>query len=128
MKKILAPVGAPKAVGPYSQGVVCGDLVFLAGQIPLDPATGRLVEGTIEDHTRRVLENVTALLESAGLTRRHAVKATVFLADLADFASMNKVYAEYFGENPPARSTIQVAALPLGARIEIEIVAHRGAA
>jgi 2-iminobutanoate/2-iminopropanoate deaminase len=114
---------APAAVGPYSQAVVDGNRVFLSGQIPLDPATAKLVEGDIAAQTRRVLDNVQAVLEAAGSNLSRVVKATVFVTDLRHFAEVNRVYAQYFAADPPARSTVQVAALPLGAAIEIEVIA-----
>ena len=113
-------------MGPYSQAVVDGDRVFLSGQIPLDPTTGKLVEGDIAAQTRRVLDNVKAVLEAAGSDLSRVVKATVFVTDLRHFAEVNRVYAQYFSADPPARSTVQVAALPLGAAIEIEVVAGCG--
>lgn len=116
---------APRAVGPYSQAILAGELVFCSGQIPLDPATGQLVEGDIAAQTGRVLDNLAAVLAAAGSDLAHVVKTTVFLADLGDFAAMNEAYATRFGEHRPARSTVQVAALPRGARIEIECVAVR---
>lgn len=116
---------APKAVGPYSQGIVAGEFVFLSGQIPIDPATGKLVEGDVAAQARRVIENIAAVLGEAGLGLGDVVKTTVFLADMGDFAAMNAVYAESFAGWKPARSTIGVAALPLGARVEIEVVACR---
>lgn len=116
---------APKAVGPYSQAILAGELVFCSGQIPLDPATGQLVEGDIAAQTGRVLDNLAAVLAAAGSDLAHVVKTTVFLADLGDFAAMNEAYATRFGEHRPARSTVQVAALPRGARIEIECIAVR---
>lgn len=124
IKTIIRPADAPEAVGPYSQAVRMGDLLFCSGQIPLDPATGKLVEGDIRAQTERVLENVGAILRSEGLTYAHVVKATVFLTDLAEFNAMNEVYARYFTEDHPARSTVQVAALPRAARVEIEVVAY----
>lgn len=123
----IATPDAPAAVGPYSQGIRAGELVFTAGQVPVDPATGTLVTGPIEDQTRRALDNVRAVLEAAGSGLEHAVKLTVFMTDLGDFKRMNAVYAEYFPGVPPARSAFQVAALPLGAAIEIEAVAVRPA-
>ncbi|HQR67648.1 MAG TPA: RidA family protein [Thermoanaerobaculia bacterium] len=117
---------APKAIGPYAQGVRVGNLLFTAGQIPLDPATMKLVEGDIALQTGRVLDNLEAILRGAGVTLADVVKTTVFLADLSDFAAMNAVYAARFGAHRPARSTVQVAALPAGARIEIEAVAVVG--
>jgi 2-iminobutanoate/2-iminopropanoate deaminase len=124
-RTIIATSQAPAAVGPYSQGVQCGDLVYTAGQIPLDPATGQLVAGGIEDQTRQVLKNLQAILAAAGCSMADVVKTTVFIMDMADFKAMNGVYAEFFPDAPPARSTVQVAGLPLGARIEIEAVAVR---
>ena len=115
---------APAAVGPYSQAIVAGELVFTAGQIGLDPATGTLVEG-IEAQTEQVLRNVAAILEAAGVSMADVAKTTVFLADMADFATVNGIYAGHMPDPPPARSTFAVAALPRGARIEIEAVARR---
>ena len=120
---IIATDKAPAAVGPYSQAVRVGDFVFTAGQIPLDPTTGQLVEGGIEVQARQALTNVSAVLEAAGTSLANVVKTTVFLADMGEFKAMNGVYAEFFPEAPPARSAVQVAALPLGARIEIEAIA-----
>lgn len=117
---------APAAIGPYSQAIVSGDLVFLSGQIPLDPETGELVSGTIEHETERVLDNMRAVLEAAGCTFGDVVKTTIFLTDLGDFAAVNATYAKRFdGKAPPARATVQVSALPKGARVEIEAVARR---
>ncbi|MBI2323473.1 MAG: RidA family protein [Chloroflexi bacterium] len=116
---------APKAVGPYSQAIVAGELIFCSGQIPLDPATGKIVEGDIAVQTGRVLDNLAAVLSAAGSGLAQVVKTTVFLADLSDFNAMNEAYALKFGQHRPARSTFQVAALPRGARIEIECVAIR---
>ncbi len=113
---------APAAVGPYSQAISAGNLVMLSGQIPLDPQTGVLVEGDIQAQTRRVFANIQAVLEEAGLTFANVIKTTVFLADIADFAAMNEVYAEYFAEPYPARSAVQIAALPKGAGVEIECI------
>lgn len=125
-----APVhtaAAPEPVGPYSQAVVHGGLVYCSGQIPLDPATGRLVEGEIEDQTRRVLANLSAVLEAAGSGLDRVLRTSVYLVDLSLFPRVNAVYAEAFtGEPPPARSTVQVAALPLGARVEIDLIARVG--
>lgn len=114
---------APKALGPYSQAIRAGDYVFCAGQAGFDPATGRLVEGGIEAETRRVLQNLSAVLEQAGTSIQNAVKTTVFLTDMDEFKAMNAIYAEFFPSNPPARSTVQVARLPGGARVEIEVIA-----
>jgi 2-iminobutanoate/2-iminopropanoate deaminase len=110
-------------VGPYSQAVVHGGLAYLSGQVPLDPATGKLVGATIEEQTRRVLANLAAVLAAAGTSWGRVLRVTVYLADLADFAAFNRVYAEVLGSARPARSTFQVAALPLGARIEIDAIA-----
>lgn len=114
---------APKALGPYSQGIRFGDFVFCAGQGGFDPASGRLVEGGIEAETRRVMQNLSAVLEQAGTSIQNVVKTTVFLTDLDEFKAMNAIYAEFFPSNPPARSTVQVARLPGGARVEIEAIA-----
>jgi len=122
-KKIIATDEAPAAVGPYSQGVQVGKLIFTAGQGGLDPATGRLVEGGIEAQTRQTLNNLSSILQAAGSSLSQVVKTTVFLQNIADFQTMNRVYAEFFADHPPARSTVQVAALPLGALVEIEAVA-----
>jgi 2-iminobutanoate/2-iminopropanoate deaminase len=120
----IESAAAPAPVGPYSQAIAAGGLVFCAGQIPLDPQTGKLVEGPIEVQAERVLANVKAVLEAAGTSLARVVKATVFLADLDDFAGMNGVYAKVFTTDPkPARTTIQAARLPAGARVEIEVVA-----
>jgi 2-iminobutanoate/2-iminopropanoate deaminase len=119
---ITAP-GAPAAIGPYSHAVAVGNLLFCSGQTPIDPATGELIEGDIAQQTRRVLQNLQLVLSASGVTLAQAVKTTVFLMDMADFAAMNAVYAEFFPAAPPARSTVQVAGLPRGARVEIELVA-----
>jgi 2-iminobutanoate/2-iminopropanoate deaminase len=124
IKSIVKPAKSPPTVGPYNHAVRVGDLLFCAGQIPIDPATGNLIAGDIRAQTERVLENVKAILEDQKLTFAHVVKSTVFLANLADFAGMNEVYSKYFTGNFPARSTIQVAALPKGAGVEIEVIAH----
>ncbi len=123
-KTIIKPAKSPAAVGPYNHAVRIGDLLFSAGQIPIEPATGNLVTGDIKAQTGRVLENLKAILDDQGLKFSNVVKSTVFLTNLADFAAMNEVYAKYFTENFPARSTVQVAALPKGANVEIEIIAH----
>ena len=122
-KQIVATESAPKAVGPYSQAVRAGDFQFSAGQIPLDPATGNLVAGGIQEQTERVLENIKAVLTSQGIGLAQVVKTTVFMTNLADFTAMNEVYAKFFPVDPPARSTVQVAALPKGAQVEIEVIA-----
>jgi len=123
MKKAIATTDAPSAVGPYSQGIATGNLLFCSGQIPLVPETGKMVAGDIRIQTARVLENLTAVLKSNRMTLANVVKTTVFMVDLGEFASMNEVYASYFSEPFPARSTIEVAALPKGARLEIEAIA-----
>lgn len=115
--------GAPRAIGPYSQGIRAGEFLFTAGQVGFDPASGELVDGGIADQTARVLDNLRAILEAAGTDLSQVVKTTVFLVDMGDFAAMNEVYARVFGEHRPARSTVAVAALPRGARVEIEAVA-----
>ena len=125
MKTVIATPDAPAAVGPYSQAIAVGDFLFCAGQIPLDPATGELVPGDISDQTARVLGNVGAVLHANAMTFADVVKTTVFLTDLADFAAMNAVYARHFGTPYPARSTVQVSALPRGAKVEIEVTAAR---
>jgi 2-iminobutanoate/2-iminopropanoate deaminase len=122
-REIIATTEAPGAVGPYSQGIVTGDLVFTAGQIPIDPATGKVEAESIEDQTRQVLRNVDAVLRAAGSGLSKVVKMTVFMTDLGDFQLMNGVYAEFFPTDPPARSAVQVAALPMGVHIEMEAVA-----
>jgi 2-iminobutanoate/2-iminopropanoate deaminase len=123
-KTIIRPKNSPPAVGPYNHAVRVGDMLFCAGQIPIDPKTGNLVEGDVKAQTTQVLENVKAILEDQKLTFNNVVKTTVFLTNLADFASMNEVYSKYFTADHPARSTIQVAALPKNASVEIEVVAH----
>ncbi len=124
-KRAVGTDQAPAAIGPYSQAVVAGTLVFLSGQIPLDPERGRLVEGSIEDETRQVLKNLAAVLAAEGLTLDAVVRTTVFLTDLEDFPRVNQAYAEFFAEPFPARATVQVAALPRGARVEIDAIATR---
>ena len=123
-KQIIKPAKSPTAVGPYNHAVRVGDLLFCAGQIPIEPATGNLISGDIKAQTERVLENVKAILEDQKLTFTNVVKSTVFLTNLGDFAGMNEIYARYFMKDFPARSTIQVAALPKGANVEIEVIAH----
>jgi 2-iminobutanoate/2-iminopropanoate deaminase len=124
-RQAISTTNAPAAVGPYSQAIIAGDLVFCAGQVPLDPATGEILQGTIEEQTERVLRNVGAVLDAAGVTFGDVVKTTVFLVDMGDFAAMNGVYARFFPDPPPARSTVAVAGLPKGARVEIEAIARR---
>ena len=123
MKKIISTHEAPAAVGPYSQAVAVGNLLFCAGQIPLDPVTGDLVGADVATQAERVCQNIAGVLKANGMTFANVVKTTVFLTDLADFAAMNAVYAKYFTEPFPARSTIQVAGLPRGAQVEIEVTA-----
>ena len=123
-KSIIKPAKSPPAVGPYNHAVRVGDLLFCAGQIPIEPATGNLIGGDMKAQTRQVLENVKAILEDQKLTFANVVKSTVFMTNLADFAGMNEIYSQYFTQDFPARSTIQVAALPKGANVEIEVVAH----
>ena len=122
-KKALLTSKAPEPIGPYSQGIRTGNLLFLAGQIPLDPASGRLIEGDIAAQTRRAMDNVVAILAEAGLETDAIVKTTIYLADMADFPAMNEVYGSYFKGTPPARSAVQVARLPKDARIEIDVIA-----
>ena len=124
MKQVISTPKAPAAIGPYSQAIRVGNLVFTSGQIPIDPATGSFVEGGIKEQTRQSLSNVRAILEEAGLSMANVIKTTVFLADMADFAEMNAVYAEFFVEPFPARSAVAVKTLPKGALIEIEVVAE----
>ena len=123
MKKIISTKEAPGAIGPYSQAVRSGSVLFCSGQIPLDPKSGQIVPGEIDAQTRRVLDNIGALLKSEDITFDHVVKTTIFLTNLGDFQTVNEVYGSYFKQDPPARSTIQVAALPKGANVEIEVIA-----
>ncbi|MBS1795913.1 MAG: RidA family protein [Acidobacteria bacterium] len=123
MKEIISTENAPGAIGPYSQAVKTGGFVFCSGQIPIDPATGDFVSDNVAEQTEQVLKNLSAVLEAAGSSLNNVVKTTVFLADMADFAAMNEVYARYFSENKPARATVQAARLPRDARVEIECVA-----
>lgn len=122
--KTIATDKAPAAIGPYSQGKIVGNLLFTAGQIPLIPESMEMVTGSIEDQTARVLKNLDAVLAAAGTTWERVVKTTVFLTDLGDFAAFNAVYGQHLGDAKPARSTVQVAALPKGAKVEIELVAE----
>ena len=123
MKEIISTPNAPAAIGPYSQAVKAGNLLFISGQVPLDPATGEVVEGDITVQTRRVLDNVKAILTEAGADFSNVVKTTVFLKDMNDFVPMNRVYAEYYPENCPARSAVQVGRLPKDVSVEIETIA-----
>lgn len=123
-KSIVRPAASPPAGGQYSHGVRVGDLLFCAGQVAVDPATGQLIAGDIRAQTDRALKNISIILQDQGLTTANVVKATVFLTNLADFAAMNEVYASHFLKDPPARTTVQVSALPRGANVEIEVIAH----
>jgi len=124
MRKVISTERAPGAVGPYSQAIVAGGFVWCSGQIPLDPSTGQLVQGEIEEETRQVLNNLRAVLDAAGSNMDRVVRATVYLADLNDFERVNAVYAESFGEQPPARVCIEACGLPKGARVEIDAIAE----
>ena len=123
MKQVISTHQAPAAIGPYSQAIRVGNLLYTSGQIPINPAIGSFVEGGIKEQTRQSLSNIKAILEEAGLTMAHVVKTTVFMADMNDFADMNAVYAEFFAEPYPARSAVAVKTLPKGALVEIEVVA-----
>ena len=124
MKTIIHTDNAPKAIGPYSQAVMAGGMLFVSGQIPINPQTGELSTADISEQTKLVMDNIGAILKAAGLTYENIVKTTCLLADINDFAAMNKVYAEYFPTNPPARSAFAVKDLPKGARLEIEVIAQ----
>jgi 2-iminobutanoate/2-iminopropanoate deaminase len=123
MKKIISTNEAPGAIGPYSQAVRYGSFLFCSGQIPLDPKSGQIISGDIAAQTRRVLDNIAAVLRAEGLIFDNVVKTTIFLTDLGDFQTVNEVYSSYFKQSPPARSTVQVSALPRGAKIEIDAIA-----
>jgi 2-iminobutanoate/2-iminopropanoate deaminase len=123
MKKIVSTTEAPAAVGPYSQAVRIGPMLFTAGQIPLDPQSGQIVSEDVAEQTKRVLDNLTAVLKAEGMDFSNIIKTTVFMTNLGDFQTMNEVYAGYFKDAPPARSTVQVSALPKGAQVEIECIA-----
>ena len=123
MRQSVSTSQAPQAIGPYSQGIRAGGLLFVSGQIPLDPATGVMVAGDIADQTRRIFQNLGEILKAAGASFDHVVRTTVYLADMGDFAAMNEVYGTYFSSPAPARSTIQAAALPKNARVEIDVIA-----
>jgi 2-iminobutanoate/2-iminopropanoate deaminase len=125
-KRVIESASAPKAIGPYSQGIAAGGLLFCSGQIPLDPSSGQLVEGDIKVQTRRVLDNLGAVLAAGGASFDAVVRTTIFLVDLGDFNAVNEVYGGYFQKAPPARVTVQVAALPRGARVEIDAIAQVG--
>jgi 2-iminobutanoate/2-iminopropanoate deaminase len=122
MKDVIATDRGPKAIGPYSQAIRSGGFIFTAGQVAFDPATNQIVEGDVAVQTARVLENLKAIIEAAGSSLDHAVKATVFLKDMGDFAAMNEVYARYFQKSPPARSTVEVSRLPRDVRVEIDLI------
>lgn len=122
-RQAISSADAPKAIGPYSQAIRAGNLLFLSGQIPLDPGTGAIVDGDITAQTERVLKNISAVLTSAGATFANVVRTTVFLVDMNDFAAMNAVYAKYVVDPPPARSTVQVSRLPKDVRVEIDVIA-----
>ena len=126
MKNVIATDQAPKAIGPYSQAIVHNGLAFLSGQIPLDPATGQLIEGGVAEQTERVIENMAAVLAACGSSLGQVLKTTVFLKDMGEFAAMNQVYARYFSVDPPARSTVEAARLPRDVRVEIEAIAAIG--
>ena len=123
MREAVATDQAPKAIGPYSQGIRAGNLLFVSGQVPIDPATGTIIEGDIKTQTDRVMRNLTAILEAAGASMDAVVRCTVYLADMNDFAAMNDVYGSYFSQPAPARSTIQAGRLPKDARVEIDVIA-----
>jgi 2-iminobutanoate/2-iminopropanoate deaminase len=123
VKEIISTKHAPRAIGPYSQAVRAGNLVFASGQIPIDPATGNFVSGGVAEQTEQVIKNLSSVLEAAGVGLHQVIKTTVFLADMDDFSAMNEVYGRYFTENPPARATVQAARLPRDARVEIDAIA-----
>jgi 2-iminobutanoate/2-iminopropanoate deaminase len=126
MRKTVSTAAAPKAIGPYSQAVIHNGLAFLSGQIPLDPATNQIVEGDITAQTHRVLQNLKAVLEACGASLASVLKTTVYLSDMADFPKMNEIYGSYFGDQPPARSTVQAARLPRDVAVEIDVIAAIG--
>lgn len=123
MKEIISTENAPGAIGPYSQAIKAGNMIFVSGQIPIDPQTGEFVSDKIAEQTEQVLKNLSAVLDAAGATLQNVVKTTVFLADMNDFAAMNEVYAKFFSANKPARATVEAARLPRDARVEIECIA-----
>jgi 2-iminobutanoate/2-iminopropanoate deaminase len=124
-KKIIQTSDAPAAIGPYSQAVLVGETLYCSGQIALDPKSGELVKGSIADETKQVMKNIGAVLKAAGMDYGNVVKASIFMADMADYAEINKVYAEYFKENPPAREAVAVKTLPKEVGVEISVIAHR---
>lgn len=123
MKEIISTDRGPKAIGPYSQAIRANGFIFISGQVAFDPSTGQLVEGDVAQQTARVLDNLKAIVEAAGSSLDHAVKTSVFLKDMGEFAAMNEVYSRYFSKNPPARSTVEVARLPRDVRVEIDLIA-----
>ena len=125
MKKVISTANAPQAIGPYSQAIEAGGFIFVSGQIPLIPATGELVEGSVEVQTARVLENLKAILEAAGSSLESVVKTTVYITNMDDFAKVNGIYGQYFQKNPPARVCVEVSKLPKGALVEIDVIAAR---
>lgn len=125
MKKVISTVQAPKAIGPYSQAIECNGLLFVSGQIPIDPSTGAIVDGDIKIQTRRVLQNITAILEAAGYRLDDVIKCTVLMADMNDFTAMNEIYGEFFTNNKPARAAFGVVQLPMKAKVEIECIASK---
>lgn len=125
MKKVVFTENAPKAIGPYSQAIEKNGFLYISGQVPIDPATGKLIEGDIKDQTERVMKNIGAILEAAGYNFSDVVKCTCLLSDMANFGAMNEIYGHYFIENPPARAAFGVVKLPLGALIEIEVIAAK---
>jgi len=125
MKKVVSTSGAPAAIGPYSQAIEIGDTLYLSGQIPIDPASGKLIDGGIVEQTRQIMKNIGAILEAAGFSYADVVKSTCMLDDLNNFKAFNEVYAEFYPQNPPARSTFQVVKLPMGALVEVETIAVR---
>lgn len=124
-RRAIHSASAPRAIGPYSHAILDGDTLFLSGQTPIDPATGKLIDGDVAAQTRRVLENLSAVLAAADMTLANVVKTTIYLLTMEDFQAVNAAYASFFGDAPPARATVAVAGLPLGARVEIEAVARR---
>jgi 2-iminobutanoate/2-iminopropanoate deaminase len=124
-RKAVHSTDAPGALGPYSQAIDCGDFVFCSGQVPIDPATGKLIGGDVAEQTRRVLKNLEAVLVAADLSLDHVVKTTIYLASMDDFQAVNGAYAEFFGEAPPARAAVEVSRLPIGAQVEIDAIARR---
>jgi 2-iminobutanoate/2-iminopropanoate deaminase len=126
-KRAISTDQAPKAVGPYSQAIIANGFVFVSGQVPIDPATGKLIESAdVGDHVRRVMDNLSAVLQAAGSSLERAVKTTIYLSDISEWSAVNRAYAAYFTQDPPARATVQVAALPLDARVEIDVIALAG--